>query len=106
MPATEAVRRPGPTRDAKEGSWPEPPPEMSETVDPLLDVEVGRWYMILLEASRATAGLVRVMEWRAVWTRWVGSLMKCLAGGIEVFVSGMVGDEAGAIEWGTCYRTW
>lgn len=35
--------------------------------------------MILLEASRAIEGLVRVSEWRAVFTRWEGSLMKCLA---------------------------
>ena len=31
MPATEAVRRPLPTKEEKEGSWPEPPPEMRET---------------------------------------------------------------------------
>lgn len=34
--------------------------------------------MILLWASRARDGLVRVIDWRAVLTRWVGSLMKCL----------------------------
>lgn len=31
VPATEAESRPGPTKEANEGSWPEPPPEMSET---------------------------------------------------------------------------
>jgi len=31
VPAMEAVRRPRPTREAKEGSWPEPPPERRET---------------------------------------------------------------------------
>jgi len=36
-------------------------------------------YMILFVASRAVEGLVRVIECRAVLTRCVGSLMKCLA---------------------------
>lgn len=34
--------------------------------------------MILESGSRATLGLVRVRLWRAVLTRRVGSLMKCL----------------------------
>lgn len=35
--------------------------------------------MILFSVSRRTEGLVRVMEWRADWTRWVGSERKCFA---------------------------
>ena len=35
--------------------------------------------MILFSASRATDGFVIVRAWRAVLTRSVGSLMKCLA---------------------------
>lgn len=35
--------------------------------------------MILFSASSPTDGLVRVMACSAVLTRWVGSLMKCLA---------------------------
>ena len=31
VPATQAERRPRPTMLEKEGSWPEPPPEMRET---------------------------------------------------------------------------
>ena len=39
MPQTQAVRRPGPTKPAKPGSWPEPPPEMTAT----LEREEGGW---------------------------------------------------------------
>jgi hypothetical protein len=89
VPATEAVKRPRPTKDAKEGSWPEPPPDMRDTggeeeevaftIELGLGLEVGFMYTILFSASRATEGLVRGMEARAVLTRWVGSFMKCFA---------------------------
>lgn len=78
MPATLAVRRPRPTKDAKEGSWPEPPPAMRETDEEEGDKE-GFRYIILLGASRDTEGLVKGMEASAVLTKWVGSLIKCLA---------------------------
>lgn len=31
VPEMAAVRRPWPTKEEKEGSWPEPPPERRET---------------------------------------------------------------------------
>jgi hypothetical protein len=40
--------------------------------------------MTLFSASRAVVGLVCVTAKRADWTRWVGSLMKCLAEGVGV----------------------
>jgi len=43
--------------------------------------------MIFCEASKATEGLVRVMECRAVRTRWVGSVRKCFA----------IGEKGGAV---------
>ncbi len=76
VPATAAERRPWPTKPPKDGSWPEPPPEIIETWDGTSD---GLMYTILFFASTANEGLVRVSEWRAVSTRCVGSLMKCLA---------------------------
>jgi hypothetical protein len=76
VPATAAVRRPCPTKAEKEGSWPEPPPEMRETFTGFEDLR----YMILFSESRDREGLVRVREFRAVWTRWVGSCRKCFAG--------------------------
>lgn len=75
VPATPAVRSPRPTKPAKEGSWPEPPPEMRLTVE---GVGVD-WYIILLGASREMLGFARVRECSAVLTRTVGSLKKCLA---------------------------
>lgn len=41
--------------------------------------------MILLGRSKAREGFVRVREWRAELTRWVGSEKKCFAG-IELVV--------------------
>lgn len=41
--------------------------------------------MILFSESRATEGFVIVRAWRAELTRWVESLMKCLADMIAVF---------------------
>jgi hypothetical protein len=38
---------------------------------------VGLRYTILFSASKATEGLIRVSAEREVWTRWVGSSMKC-----------------------------
>jgi hypothetical protein len=75
VPATEADRSPGPTKDANEGSWPLPPPEIMLTcgVD-------GVWERILLGRSHCTEGLRRGMLRRAVETRCVGSWMKCFAG--------------------------
>lgn len=43
--------------------------------------------MILLAASRAMEGLVMVSAWRAVFTRWVGSLMKCLEDMVAIRVN-------------------
>lgn len=33
VPETAAVSRPRPTKEEKEGSWPEPPPERRDTVE-------------------------------------------------------------------------
>jgi hypothetical protein len=77
VPATEASRNPCPTKPAKAGSWPEPPPEMIATF--FFVRESGRRKMILCSGSKARDGFVRVREWRAVRTRWVGSEKKCLA---------------------------
>ena len=46
--------------------------------------------MILFLASKATEGLARVIDLRAVRTKWFGSLMKCLAAGLYVEVPGIV----------------
>ena len=46
---------------------------------------MGFKYTILFSASRATEGLVRGMEARAVLTRWVGSFMKCFAKDVVSF---------------------
>jgi hypothetical protein len=74
VPATAPERRPAPTKDAKLGSWPDPPPETMETCEaPFLR------YMILFAMSHWTEGLVWGMLRRAVLTRWVGSCMKCFA---------------------------
>jgi hypothetical protein len=78
VPATEASQRPLPTKPAKAGSWPEPPPVMMETL-PGLRVASGRRKIILFWASNAREGFVRVRELSAVRTRWFGSEKKCLA---------------------------
>ena len=77
MPAIEASKNPWPTKPAKAGSWPEPPPEMMATFFFLS--ESGRRKMILFSGSKAREGFVRVKEWRAVTTKWFGSEKKCLA---------------------------
>jgi hypothetical protein len=48
--------------------------------------------MVLLAASWAREGFVCVREWRAVVTRWVGSLMKWRAGRRVSEEMEMVGD--------------
>lgn len=73
VPATAAVRRPRPTKEEKEGSWPDPPPLIREIVFGVGDER----YTILLVRSTEMEGLVREMECRAEWTRWVESRMKC-----------------------------
>lgn len=77
VPATLALSKPLPTRPAKAGSWPEPPPE---TIETLLDEETsGRRKMILFSGSKAREGFVRVMELRALETSWSGFEKKCFA---------------------------
>jgi hypothetical protein len=77
LPATEAVNRPLPTKPAKAGSCPEPPPEMTATFD--LEEASGRRKMILFSLSNARDGLVIVRELRAARTSLLGSEKKCFA---------------------------
>lgn len=70
-----------PTKPAKAGSWPEPPPETMETFGFAETSGVGRRYMILLALSNAREGFVKVRDARAELTICVGSEKKCLAGG-------------------------
>lgn len=79
VPATAASQRPWPTKPAKAGSWPEPPPVTMETLFGLRGAS-GRRKTILFSTSNARDGLVRVREFSAVRTRWLGSVKKCLAG--------------------------
>lgn len=88
VPATAALSRPRPTKEEKEGSWPEPPPEISETVAGRAERE--RWWIILLLRSRVREGLRWGIERRAVLTRCVGLFMKCFAGWIRLLVNWLV----------------
>ena len=83
VPATAAVRRPRPTKEEKEGSWPEPPPLMRAIV---FGVGEER-YTILLVTSTEREGLVKERECRAEWTSWVGSRMKCFVDAMVVLRS-------------------
>jgi hypothetical protein len=56
--------------------------------------------MILLAISQETEGFVRGMERRAVLTRWVGSVKKCLAMSLCMHVS------AAELELGSGTREW
>ena len=76
VPATAPLKQPGPTKAAKEGSCPEPPPETTDTCG---SAASGLRYTTLFSLSRATLGLVSVMECSAEATSWLGSLRKCLA---------------------------
>lgn len=78
VPATEASQSPLPTKPAKAGSWPEPPPVTIETFFGFRGLS-GRRKTILFSRSRAKEGFVRVREFSAVRTRWFGSVKKCLA---------------------------
>lgn len=78
VPATAASQRPWPTKPAKAGSWPEPPPVTMETLFGFRGAS-GRRKTILFSTSNARDGLVRVREFNAVKTRWFGSVKKCLA---------------------------
>lgn len=80
VPAAAAVNRPLPTRPAKAGSCPEPPPETMDTLGEEEDDDAsGRRKMILFSRSKAREGFVRVRECRAVRTRLSGSEKKCFA---------------------------
>jgi hypothetical protein len=64
VPATAPVRRPEPTIPEKEGSWPEPPPERSDTrfEGALLR---GLWYTTFWVREMEREGLRRGADWRA-----------------------------------------